>query len=797
MKAAEVLRLYEAGQRDFKGVSLRGQSFKGKDLSGADFTGADIRSTNFTNTNLTGVKFVKAKAGLQRRWAARLIVVSLLISVLSGLLLGLPGYYVSRIFDSSSLDKQGSGWSALAVIVVFLFLLLRKGIGVFPKLLVSRSPVSVVEAEIITRIVSMICIGMFAGCIVGGITGAIAGYILGGIAGGIAGVGGGAAVGVIAGIGVGVGSIVIAIAGAVAGAIAGVRVVILVGVVAIAGACSVTLFGAVTWAVIAVSAYVGWRALKVDGPDVWIRSVAAEVATTGGTNFCEATLTDADFSQTLLKSCDFSRSVLLRTHWRDAEKLDYIRSGETYLKSYEIRRLLRTGNGKDQSFAHLTNFQGLNLQYSNLMRSDFTGTALVKGTFQGANLADAVLIKADLSYVNLQGADLSGSNLYQARLEHINLQGANLRGANLQGANLRGLDLANVDLSEADLEADLTKTNLSGGNLSGANLRAVQALETNFEKATFTGACLKDLNINSSTNLKDIVCDYVFLEDDYRERRPHGGSFGAGEFTQRFQQVLETVDLFFDDGVDWKAFLGSFQDLQAQYGDENLAVQGIERKGQSSFEIRLAVPPEADKAEIEKVAYERYEINLRQIETQYREQLSAKEGEIIRYRQQTESLKDELLDTYRQRSRQSAPDLMEVVKILAARDSIVNVEANAVAENKASKYDMRNARFAGGFAETVQGDQGGGTINNQASETPSLTEATAEIQNLLKQLETSNPAATKAEQIAYLSAMIPPTRRERLIGALRAAGSAAIEEVLYGAILKSLVEGWQRPKGDV
>ena len=98
MKAAEVLRLYEAGRRDFKGVSLRGQNFKGKDLSGADFSGADIRSTNFTNANLTGANFTQAKAGLQRRWAVGLVVVSLLLSVASGFLSALAGAFASTIF---------------------------------------------------------------------------------------------------------------------------------------------------------------------------------------------------------------------------------------------------------------------------------------------------------------------------------------------------------------------------------------------------------------------------------------------------------------------------------------------------------------------------------------------------------------------------------------------------------------------------------------------------------------------------------------------------------------------------
>ena len=111
------------------------------------------------------------------------------------------------------------------------------------------------------------------------------------------------------------------------------------------------------------------------------------------------------------------------------------------------------------------------------------------------------------------------------------------------------------------------------------------------------------------------------------------------------------------------------------------------------------------------------------------------------------------------------------------------------------KYDLSNAQFAGGFAETVQGDQIGGTINNQAAETPSLAEAAAEIQNLLKQLEASNPAATEADQTAFLNVMIPPTKRERFIGALKAGGGAAIDEIPYGSVLKALVEGWQRPNG--
>ncbi|MBD2303299.1 hypothetical protein H6G28_32875 [Nostoc sp. FACHB-190] len=68
------------------------------------------------------------------------------------------------------------------------------------------------------------------------------------------------------------------------------------------------------------------------------------------------------------------------------------------------------------------------------------------------------------------------------------------------------------------------------------------------------------------------------------------------------------------------------------------------------------------------------------------------------------------------------------------------------------------------------------------------------MQQLLKQLAETNPDATEAEQKAFVSAVIPPIRRERFFNALKAAGKAAIEEFLdnpYVNVVVATIEGWQ------
>ena len=155
MKASEVLRRYQAGERNFQHVNLRGQSFKQQNLAGAYFSEADLRGTNFTGANLRGADFYGAQCGLQKRWVVILMLLSWLIAGAAGVLSFLPMTLVFQIFDSASIDYQIAGWTSLTMLVLFWILLIRQGLR--------------------TLALLVAVLGAIAGAIVGAGTGAVAG----------------------------------------------------------------------------------------------------------------------------------------------------------------------------------------------------------------------------------------------------------------------------------------------------------------------------------------------------------------------------------------------------------------------------------------------------------------------------------------------------------------------------------------------------------------------------------------------------------------------------------------------
>ena len=389
----------------------------------------------------------------------------------------------------------------------------------------------------------------------------------------------------------------------------------------------------------------------------------------------------------------------------NAEHLRLIKQG---IETWNQWRKKKTKVKPDLFGADLrrVNLSGVNLSKANLRRANLSGTNLSRADLQQTNLSKANLNKANLNKANLNKTDLSeanlnktdlseanlsGANLSRATVSGINLLGLNLNEANLSGADLRKLDLSGVNLSRvvlcgADLTAlnlsgaNLSSTDLSGADLSGADLRTTQVLGTKFEQTILTGACLQDWNTNSSTNFEGAICEYVYLKANQKERRPREGNFKPGEFATLFQQAIDTVDLIFKDGIDWQAFVHSFKDLRRQYAGQDLSIQAIEKKRGSAFVVRLEVPEHSDQTAVEEDAKILYRGQLQQIEEQYQQLFQLQGWQIKDYRS--------LVHEHQQQNSR----LMRIVETMADKESV-------------SKYDLRGARFNGGFAENVEGDQ--------------------------------------------------------------------------------------------
>ena len=117
--------------------------------------------------------------------------------------------------------------------------------------------------------------------------------------------------------------------------------------------------------------------------------------------------------------------------------------------------------------------------------------------------------------------------------------------------------------------------------------------------------------------------------NQWGERRPSSGEFKPGEFTKLFTEILDTVDLIFDNGVDWKAFVNAFDQVRIENEDLDLTIQSIENKGDGVIVIKVNVPPDANKEKIHSTFKQNYQHQLQEVEEKYKAMLAVKDEEII------------------------------------------------------------------------------------------------------------------------------------------------------------------------
>lgn len=118
---------------------------------------------------------------------------------------------------------------------------------------------------------------------------------------------------------------------------------------------------------------------------------------------------------------------------------------------------------------------------------------------------------------------------------------------------------------------------------------------------------------------------------------------------------------------------------------------------------------------------------------------------------------------------------------------------NINVSNMDNTGDTYNVSQAGAVGKYARADHN----KFYSQQTKPLVEAAAEIQELLKQLEQSNPTANKAQRIAYVNDETTPSFKRRAVSALQAGSESAIEEVLdnsYVNIVKAIIIGWINPE---
>ncbi|NJO76636.1 MAG: pentapeptide repeat-containing protein [Leptolyngbyaceae cyanobacterium RM1_406_9] len=418
----------------------------------------------------------------------------------------------------------------------------------------------------------------------------------------------------------------------------------------------------------------------------------------------------------------------------------------------------RTSKG-DEKFALVRTF---GVAFGAIGGTSFRGADLTTANFTGATLKSTRLIQATLIHTcwadakRLDRARVRGSILSNAAVREL-LTSRNGYSKSYVNANLHSANLTGVNLNEANLkQADLGEALLQNADLRGANLSETLAVGTDFTGAALTGACLQAWNIDHTTKLDQVDCQFVFLLEQpnalgSRERRPHDFNkvFEPGDFAKLYQKIMTTVQLLLRDGINPEAFKAAFERLMQENPEITPdAIQAVERKGNDVL-VTLTVPEDADKGKIEREWDEVYQARLE----------AQKSAALL-----------EAANSHKE-------DIKEITLAVVSNLSglLSNFTVNAVSESKAmsDSNNPNTSTGSGSFVNAGNLEMTGSTVN--------LGEISGNVINTINQLQqSSNPeAAQLADLLQQLQstieaepALTPEDKTEALeqVGTLAKAG---------------------------
>ncbi|MDF0554938.1 pentapeptide repeat-containing protein [Kamptonema sp. UHCC 0994] len=624
--------------RNFRNQNLQGQSFKGQDLTNTDFSYANIQGADFTGANLTGANFSHAKTVLSHRWLIGMVIVIAIIAAMAGIGAAIavpnsvshfgsvPGFNTAPPNPEERIDL-------IPALLVFLLILsanasiviisfrqgIQKALGSVLIALVIAIPLigflgGISTDNKLTSPLRQFRLGRFIDVLINknGEQGTTTVVIL--ISTAIATMTACVAL-----------PLAITLAEVVGGYI--LRTLVFFEAMAIATISSyfitindaaigdrwirkqsasplllsdyIIIVTATTIAgiLVLINAHIGKKTLAEDEKYEILRQIAIFILCFGGPIFRGFTIYSGareNAQPPLLLPPDY---IIIATAIILAATLVFINThiGKKTLAEdpkYDVLRqiaifILCLG-GPSFRGADLSN---TNFSYATLKSADFSFAKIDRTLWYNSHQLDWARVGETILTNHAVRDLLVTRNGYRKSYQEANLRGANLIDANLNYANLK-----NADLTNATLEA---------ANLEWANLTQVQAINADFTNAQMTGSCgLGTWNIDSTTQLEWVDCRWVYLLEepkpgtDDRERRPSSGEFVPGDFSKLFQEVVDTVDLIFRNGIDWKAFAQSFKKVQVENEDTELTIQSIENKGNGVIVVKVSVPSEANKGKI-------------------------------------------------------------------------------------------------------------------------------------------------------------------------------------------------------
>jgi uncharacterized protein YjbI with pentapeptide repeats len=214
-------------------------------------------------------------------------------------------------------------------------------------------------------------------------------------------------------------------------------------------------------------------------------------------------------------------------------------------------------------------------------QADLSNTFFTSANLKGANFKNAIIIGVLWYRVkSLERAHVGKNYLkyYQVRELVVRLDG---KGQNFNNLNLEGINLEKPNLSESSnslertnllsasfVGTNLNKANLQGVNLEKANLKQAKLNGANLTKACLTGAIIEDWNIDKTTILSNVKCEFIFLKEHpdpnsgIQKRLPNPPNiFKPGDFEKIFIGERNTVQLFIRHEQNRQALTAAFEHL--------------------------------------------------------------------------------------------------------------------------------------------------------------------------------------------------------------------------------------------